>query len=99
MSALKALGVPDSAMTFLQEHMTVDVAHNNLMQEYLRRLVRTESDMSAVAYGIRVTGYLYGEMLAGAVRSVDKGATEYSNFVEIARHKAVYQGDLSQSAA
>lgn len=85
MAALKAAGVPDNAMTFLHEHMTVDVAHNNLMQEYLRRLVRTQSDASAVAYGIRVTGYLYGEMLAGAIRSVEDQFRVYPNFAEIDR--------------
>jgi hypothetical protein len=99
MAALKAAGVPEAAMTFLHEHATVDVAHNNLMQEYLRRLVRTESDLSAVAYGIRVTGYLYAEMLAGAVRSADQGVAALPNFVEIHRHAAVIKANLSQTAA
>jgi hypothetical protein len=86
MAALKAAGVPDTAMTFLHEHLTVDLAHNNLMQEYLRRLVRTEGDLSAVGYGIRVTGYLYGEMLAGAIRSVDETTVTYPNYVELDRY-------------
>jgi|HubBroStandDraft_1064217.scaffolds.fasta_scaffold24840_3 pyrroloquinoline quinone (PQQ) biosynthesis protein C len=72
MTALRAAGVPKEAMTFFTEHMTVDIAHNNLMREYLRRLVRTEADLSAVTYAIRVTGHLYGEMLAGAIRSTEK---------------------------
>jgi hypothetical protein len=86
MAALKAAGVPDTAMTFLHEHLTVDLAHNNLTQEYLRRLVRTEGDLSAVGYGIRVTGYLYGEMLAGAIRSVDETTVTYPNYVELDRY-------------
>jgi hypothetical protein len=85
LEALRAVGVPPEATTFLQEHMTVDVAHNNLMQEYLRRLVRTEADMSAVVYGVRVTGYLYGEMLAGAIRSVDQSVSIGVNHEELAR--------------
>jgi hypothetical protein len=72
LAALKAAGVPDRAMTFLHEHTTVDVAHNNLMQEYLHRLVRTEADLSAVIYATKVTGYLYGEMLWGAMNSVEQ---------------------------
>jgi hypothetical protein len=64
--------VPQEATTFLTEHMTVDVAHNKLMREYVQRLVRTETDLSAVTYAIRVTGHLYGEMLAGAIRSFEK---------------------------
>jgi hypothetical protein len=97
MAALKAAGVPDAAMTFLHEHVTVDVAHNNLMQEYLRRLVRTESDLSAVAYAIRVTGYLYGEMLAGGVRSVEHGIPLYPNFAELDRHAGPTQNTLKSS--
>jgi hypothetical protein len=84
-AALRAAGVPESAMTFLREHMTVDVAHNNLMQEYLVRLVRTEADLGAVTYAVKVTGYLYGEMLAGAVRSVDNKCVQAVNHVELAR--------------
>jgi pyrroloquinoline quinone (PQQ) biosynthesis protein C len=85
LAALKAAGVPEEAMTFLREHMTVDIAHNNLMQEYLRRLVRTDSDLTAVAYAMHVTGYLYGEMLAGAIRSAESPAPIFTNYVERAR--------------
>jgi heme oxygenase-like protein len=99
MAALKAAGVPASAMSFLHEHTTVDVAHNNLMQEYLKRLVRTESDLTAVGYAIRVTGYLYGEMLAGAVRSVDQNVESYPNYVELDRCGGTSQASLTQSAA
>jgi Iron-containing redox enzyme len=84
-AALTAAGVPAAAMTFLHEHMSVDVAHNNLMQEYLVRLVRTEADLSAVCYAIRVTGYLYGEMLAGAVRSADRNLISAVNHAELSR--------------
>ena len=37
----------------------------------VKRLLRTKGELPAVAYTIHVTGYLCGEMLAGAVRSVD----------------------------
>ena len=67
--ALSAAGVPESAMSFIREHMTVDQAHNRLMDEYIVRLVRTENDLSAVAYAMRVTGHLYAEMLYGAMSS------------------------------
>jgi hypothetical protein len=97
MAALKAVGVPEEAMPFLHEHATVDIAHNNLMQEYLRRLVRTQSDLSAVAYGIRVTGYLYGEMLSGAVRSVDQKRESYPNYAEIERHSVKEKTPIAQT--
>ena len=84
-SALHAAGIPYEAMTFLDEHTTVDVAHNKLMEEYVRRLVRTEGDVAAIRYAIRVTGYLYGEMLTGAVRSVGREPMSWPNHVEISR--------------
>lgn len=69
--ALDRAGVPRNAMTFLDEHMTADVAHNKLMEEYLRRLVRTESDLRSVVYAMQVTGSLYADMLWGAIQSAD----------------------------
>jgi hypothetical protein len=83
--ALQTAGVPDSALSFLREHMTVDVAHNNLMLEYLSKLVRTDADLGAVCHAISVTGYLYGEMLAGAIRSAEVGLGSAINHSEIAR--------------
>lgn len=70
-TALAAAGVPETAMGFLQEHMTVDVAHNKLMEEYLVRLVRTEADLAAVAYALHVTAELYAAMLASAIERAD----------------------------
>ena len=50
----------------------------------VKRLLR-KGELSAVAYTIHVTGYLCGEMLAGAVRSVDQGVAVNPNFVELDR--------------
>jgi pyrroloquinoline quinone (PQQ) biosynthesis protein C len=58
-------------MTFLNEHVTVDVAHNKLMEEYITRLVRTEADLAAVSYALRVTAELYGAMLSRAMDSAN----------------------------
>jgi pyrroloquinoline quinone (PQQ) biosynthesis protein C len=74
-----------SAMGFLQEHMTVDVAHNNLMEEYVRRLVRTPSDLSLMTYAMRVTGQLYADMLWGAMQSADHRRDFGLNAAELAR--------------
>lgn len=70
-TALAAAGVPAEAMTFLQEHTTVDVAHNRLMDEYVTRLVRTEADLAAVSYALEVTATLYGAMLTAAIEAAD----------------------------
>jgi pyrroloquinoline quinone (PQQ) biosynthesis protein C len=85
LTALQAAGVPKEATTFLMEHMTVDVAHTNLMREYVQRLVRTEADLSAVTFAIRVTGHLYGEMLVGAIRSAEKTYSPAINHEEARR--------------
>jgi len=68
-NALTAIGIPDRAMRFLREHMTVDMSHNKLMEEYLRRLIRNQEDLSAAIYAMRVTGSLYASMLQGAIET------------------------------
>lgn len=99
-SALAAAGVPETAMSFLQEHTTVDVAHNKLMEEYVSRLVRTEADLAAVAYAIRVTGQLYADMLFGAMRQAERPVDYGWNHVELARMDAaaVFEAPLIRSA-
>ena len=64
---LSEIGIPQEAMTFLAEHVSVDVAHNKLMERYLDALVRNESDLSAVLYTLRGTAELYGTMVSAAV--------------------------------
>ncbi|HUP97304.1 MAG TPA: iron-containing redox enzyme family protein [Usitatibacter sp.] len=71
-AALGSLGVPESAMTFLAEHMAVDVGHNKLMEQYLRGLVHDERDLEAVVYALRVTGELYAGMLLGAIEHAER---------------------------
>jgi pyrroloquinoline quinone (PQQ) biosynthesis protein C len=85
MEALKKAGVPDNALGFLQEHTTVDVGHNRLMQEYLMRLVRSDSDLQSVSYAIQVTAQLYADMLWGAMESAEKPVDYGFNSVELAR--------------
>ena len=65
-------GVPESAMTFLRDHMEIDVGHNRLMQKYAEKLVKTEADVDAVHYAMKTTGYLYAQMLEAAFDDVTK---------------------------
>lgn len=69
MSALRAAGIPAEAMTFLQDHATIDQAHIKLMDKYVELLVRTEQDFADVAYAIHTTGKLYELMLNGAIEA------------------------------
>jgi hypothetical protein len=83
--ALSSIGVPTGAMTFLSEHMSVDVSHNKLMEVYLEKLVRTRADADEVIYAMRVTGQLYAEMISAAFDRADHPADFGVNHCEIKR--------------
>jgi Iron-containing redox enzyme len=70
---LRSFGVPDTALTFLQEHSTIDVGHNRLMESYAAELIRNEADMESVLYAVDVTASLYGRMFADACDVADLG--------------------------
>jgi hypothetical protein len=90
METLARIGVPSEAMTFIEEHSTVDVAHNKLMERYIDKLVVTDDDLDAVIYAARVTAKLYANMITEAVetahqapilaKSVD--SARYGNAIE-----------------
>jgi hypothetical protein len=67
-AALARLGVPEKAMTFLKEHMAVDIGPDKLMEEYLRGLVHDKADVQSIVYAMKVTSELYSQMLAGAIQ-------------------------------
>jgi pyrroloquinoline quinone (PQQ) biosynthesis protein C len=71
-AALAKLGVPSQAMTFLAEHVAVDVGHNKMMEQYLGRLVHDEDDLRSAVYALKVTGKLYAEMLRGAMQRAEE---------------------------
>ena len=71
-AALQRAGVPTAAMGFLAEHMGVDVAHNKLMIEYLKRLVHDRDDLDCIIYAMRVTAHLYSEMLRSAMHDAER---------------------------
>lgn len=77
MDAFRAIGASDEALTFIEEHATVDVGHCKLMEKYVEQLVQTPEDLSEVCYAIRVTGNLYTRMIEEAVASVDKKAKSF----------------------
>lgn len=45
MAMLSAKGIPHSALTFLEEHATIDINHLKLMRTYMDELIKTENDM------------------------------------------------------
>lgn len=70
-SAIRRLGVPSAAMTFLAEHQNVDVHHNRMMEIYAGHMLRATSAISEVVYSMSVTGQLYAGMLEGAFEAAD----------------------------
>lgn len=86
--SLKEMGVPDGALTFLQEHNAVDVQHNKLMRRYANEMLRDIAARDEVAYSMQVTSTLFANMLEGAFTSVDEG-----------RHRLVSIRDREQKSA
>ncbi|MFK7954799.1 MAG: iron-containing redox enzyme family protein [Lysobacterales bacterium] len=82
-SALENLGVPKEATSFLEDHTTIDVGHNKLMQGYLETLVTCEQDLESVLYAMQVTGRLYANMLDGAVAQATRNQDFGVNFSEL----------------
>ncbi len=70
--ALRKAGVKEEAMSFLAEHVAVDVHHNRLMEKHVADLVLDEHDLELCQRAIRTTGYYYAEMLEGAIRAAEK---------------------------
>ena len=71
--SLKRQGVPDTAMTFLDEHRDVDIQHNKLMRIYADHMIRTPQDLAEMAYTMEVTGALFANMLEAAFEAADRG--------------------------
>lgn len=72
---LTSVGVPREATTFIQDHATIDVGHNNLMKMYIERLVLTPADLDTVIYAAEVTADLYTNMIGSAFAHAEQDAT------------------------
>jgi hypothetical protein len=85
MTMLENLGVPESAMTFIRDHATIDVGHNKLMEVYVNELVVTEEDLESVIYAMRVTAKLYADMIESAFEHADNPKSWGMSRQEMAR--------------
>ncbi len=65
LKALTAMGVPATAMTFLDEHAKVDVTHTKWLEGYLLGSLETEEDIQAVIHCAKGTARLHALMLQG----------------------------------
>ncbi len=68
--ALKKMGVPENAMTFLSEHAEADLVHMQWNEDYIEGFVKTDSDLEALLYGLRSSCELHGIMFQGIMDHV-----------------------------
>ena len=87
--ALLKANVPKESLSFLQEHIAVDVGHNQMMQRYLDQLLHSQADVDAVIYAMRVTGELYAHMLWSAIQRVENLVTFGQAWHESARTRTI----------
>lgn len=66
MDSLSKIGVPKSAMSFIEEHATVDVSHNKMMESYIDHFIRTEADLQEMIAAATVTAELHCKMIFSA---------------------------------
>ena len=71
MKRLSSLGVPTTAMTFLEEHTKVDIAHNKLMEGYVEQLVTTDEAIEEVCWAARTACILHSHMVCGALEAAE----------------------------
>jgi hypothetical protein len=71
LKALSAMGIPENAMTFLEEHAKVDVTHTKWLEGYLRESIESEEDLQAVIHCAKGTARLHGVMLQGILDAVE----------------------------
>lgn len=71
LGSLKSLGVPANALSFIEEHSTVDVQHNKFMEKYVAQLVHSDQDLDLVIHSAAITCTLYNQMINSAFNKVD----------------------------
>ncbi len=84
MQTLAAMGVERGAMSFLQDHTTIDVGHTKAMQGYIKQLITSEAELTIARYAMKVTGELYSNMVSAAFASADETDSYGANPEEIA---------------
>lgn len=85
MQSLRSAGIPDTAMTFIQDHTTIDMAHIKLMEIYVDKLIRTERDLADVSYALVTTAKLYQNMIEGAIQAAGSQAPRLPSLGEVER--------------
>ncbi len=64
---LSQAGVPKEAMTFIEEHATVDVSHNKIMMDYITYFCRTSRDLDLFVGEFDRSMDMHFAMIIGAI--------------------------------
>lgn len=76
LEALARAGVPETAMSFLAEHASVDEQHNRIMRHHVRDLILDDDDLRSAQLAIENCGHMYAAMLAGAFANGERFAKD-----------------------
>lgn len=68
---LTKIGVPKEALTFIEEHSVADIHHNKMMEFYISKLVKTESDARIVISAAQATCKLHEHMMCDAFEAAE----------------------------
>lgn len=80
---LREAGVPDNAMTFISDHIEIDVGHNRLMEQYINALITNKADFDATCFAIDTTAYLYEQMISAAINDANEPVDTGWNWLEL----------------
>jgi pyrroloquinoline quinone (PQQ) biosynthesis protein C len=70
LKSLSAMGIPENAMKFIEEHAKVDVTHTKWLESYLIESIRDEDDLRSVIHCAKGTARLHGLMFQGILDEV-----------------------------
>jgi len=79
MEKLSEIGIPNTALTFLEEHATVDAIHNKFMENYVKKLIKSKKDLDDVIWANTASINLHSHMITDAF---ENGEKIYSNNIQ-----------------
>jgi pyrroloquinoline quinone (PQQ) biosynthesis protein C len=74
-NTLLAMGVPENAVSFLNDHAEIDISHSKMMEDYIEKLILTEEDLQSVIRSMNDTAWIHCQMVADAMKN---GEVEFS---------------------
>jgi hypothetical protein len=69
---LRSLGVKDDSLSFLLEHASVDIGHNEMMKKYINYFVKDEKTLDNVIYATQATCKMHRLMLEAAFENGER---------------------------